>query len=159
MKPRTYGFFDRNLLGRKGLLQVIKYLESLECTKEVIDVSLNKEYQQKGIDILHILERKLEVKTNSWAKQTGNFFIETWSNKERNVKGWFYTSQAEYILYLVNSALYILPLEKIRQLDLNQYQEKATQTPTKEGAYTTVGRLVPIKDVLAKFNVERVILN
>lgn len=157
---RRYGFGNRARIGAQGLTKIIKYLEGLEQTKSVTDVSKDREYQKKDIDLLWKKTTGpvcyVEVKTNKWGIVTGNFFFETWSVHEKRVKGWFYTSEADYIFYLINNNLYILPLQQIRKINLEKYKEKSTQTIRKGKTYTTIGRLVPIKDVLESFNVEMI---
>lgn len=138
------------------------WLRSKKISIEVLNVENDETYQAADIDLLWkttLGDKTIEIKGDTYHR-TGNFFLETLSNKERNTPGCFMYTEADFVYYyfVLIKKLYILPMPKTRLwfMDhLDQFSEKATQTIVGNGAhYTTVGRLVPIETLLQ--NVEGV---
>lgn len=100
-------FAESSRIGKLGEAQFYErhaYTPWLLCE----DVSDNLEYRSKDIDFLveNLVTGKkttVEIKTDTRATQTGNLFIEEWTNKECAVPGYLYKSQADIIVfYFVN---------------------------------------------------------
>lgn len=104
---------------------------------------------------------RVEIKGDRW-HTTGNFFFETHSNRERGTLGCFMYTQADGIFYyfVVPRTQYLLPMTVTRDWfveNINRFQERSTRTPVRGGDYyTTVGRLVPVRDVLREVQGVRV---
>lgn len=123
------------------------------------DVEDIHEYQEIDVDLLiNYTNRQVlvEIKADRHHK-TGNFFFETVSNVERDTLGCFLYTQADYIFYyfIHIQTLYVLPMPQVRQwflTNIDNFSQRAVQTPVGGGRYyTTLGRLVPIKDVMQEF--------
>ena len=162
---QKHEFIDKNKLGTQGQLVVMGYLNSLNLTIKTVDVSLEKEYQPKGVDFLWEIKNKksdletiiqCESKTDNIMQNTNNFFIETESNSDTHSLGWIYSSEATYIFYLSwqERRLYPLEMEKLttflfQKNRIQQYQKKTTSTSRKGKVwYETSGVLVPRQDIL-----------
>ena len=130
--------------GKRGEQIVYDYYYGLGCN--IIDVSEDKEYQQQDIDFL-IDGIGYEVKTQNCI-QGNKICIELTANVERNYNGWFYTTAAEYLIFVdkVNEILY-----KIRTEDLREYYYKnrqGIQTRKQDNAYkTSVIAFIPIAEL------------
>lgn len=107
--------------GKYGEQIVFDYYNSIGCN--IIDVSEDKEYQQQDIDFL-IDGTGYEVKTQTCIYKENKICIELTANVERNYNGWFYTTAAQYLVFVdkVNGILY-----KIRTEDLREYYYKNIQ--------------------------------
>jgi hypothetical protein len=125
-------------------------------------VEEDKAYQLYDVDLLwtiigrddHLRVIPVEVKGDRY-HQTGNFFFETVSNEARGTPGCFLYTKAEWLFYyfVEIGLLYCLPMDKVRPwFEWNQYRfaESRTSTPVGEESYVTIGRLVPIKTLLAE---------
>lgn len=150
-----YGFAPMLKIGKIAVKEVEKYLKSLKETIEVINVEDDKEYQKKDIDLIwrymangRKYEQKIEVKGDRY-HHTGNIFIETVSNRERNNPGCFMYSEADYIFYyfVETRELYIIPLAETREWlkqNIHRFEEKFLSTKVGNYTYyTSAGRLVP----------------
>lgn len=66
----------------------------------IVDVSNNKEYQNKDIDFLATKEgecRKCEVKSDTWIHSSHNVLLEL-ENETRRTKGWFRFTEADALV-------------------------------------------------------------
>lgn len=130
--------------GKCGEQIVFDYYNSIGCN--IIDVSEDKEYQQQDIDFL-IDGTGYEVKTQTCLLEN-KICIELIANVERNYNGWFYTTAAQYLVFVdkVNSILY-----KIRTEDLREYYYKNKQNITtwkQDNRYkTSVIAFIPIAEL------------
>ena len=148
-----------------------EFLRSCIKVTDVQNVENNKEYQVQDIDLLCTLEIRgsektvaIEIKGDTKAHRTGNFFFETISNEALNTQGCFLKSRAHLLFYylLGTDRLYIFPMKKMqdwfagRQQQLADgssthygdiFQRKKTHTIDAAGNYqhTTVGRCVKIE--------------
>ncbi len=124
-------------------------------TLDVHNVEHDPAYQKMGVDLLWVTEKalyKVEIKADRLGHQTGNFFFETASNKEKGTPGCFlYTSADLFFYYFTHTRqLIILPLPATRAWFLprqEQFPARETTTPVGSEFYTTVGRLVPVEIV------------
>ncbi len=124
-------------------------------TLDVHNVEADPAYQKMDVDLLWITEKtyyKVEIKADRLGHQTGNFFFETTSNKEKGTPGCFLYTEADLFFYYFTQTreLYILPLPVTRAWFLSQqdqFPERETTTPIGREHYTTVGRLVPVEIV------------
>jgi len=164
--PRQISFDDAIEVSKRALQDVVKWLHTLPQTIEVRNVEEVPEFQKLDIDLIWITQKrhyKVEIKGDQW-DQTGNFFLETNSNKERGTPGCFLYTHADLVFYyfLHPRILYILPMPLTRDwftFNLHRFEERSTTTPIGSDYYTTVGRLVPINTLLEEMpEVKRVML-
>ena len=161
-EPRRYTMQEASAVEADAIDAIVGYLEERPETVEVRDVRADPAYRTADVDLLWICVDRagqqrtagLEVKADRW-HHTGNFFFETQSNKARGTPGCFIYTRADFLLYyfVTPRILYILPVTATREWFLaNQdsfpQRETATALGQKEH-YITVGRLVPIEEVLA----------
>ena len=158
---RCYSMAEASAVEEEALATLVAYLASRPGTLEVQDVRDDSFFRAADVDLLWTWRGAsgqdhttwLEVKADRW-HQTGNFFFETVSNKARGTPGCFLYTEAEYLLYyfVTPRSAYLLPLPATRAWFLDQqarFAERETSTPVGDGAhYVTVGRLVPIADVV-----------
>lgn len=130
--------------GKYGEQIVFDYYNSIGCN--IIDVSEDKEYQQQDIDFL-IDGIGYEIKTQNCLLEN-KICIEITANVERNYNGWFYTTTAQYLIFVDkdNGILY-----KIRTEDLREYYYKNKQNITtwkQDNRYkTSVIAFIPIAEL------------
>lgn len=136
----------------------LAYLQREDSAGRVHDVQADPRFQQRGVDLLW--ERPsspvlgLEVKGDRQAGR-GNYFFELISNLERETPGCFLYSAADVLLYVFLSPreLHHLPLDDTRRWFLaraNHFELRSTTTRVGRSRYTTVGALVPTREVLAQ---------
>lgn len=110
--------------------------------------------QRQGIDRVYRPRSEphqvlyVEYKADRTAVRTGNAFVETVSVDTANKQGWAYTSQADWLMYLVPGeaeVLYIIRMADLRrQLPRWQRQYESRRVPN--DGYHTVGLLVPLDE-------------
>jgi hypothetical protein len=151
-----------NKVAKQAADDIEAWLRKHKSTIDVLNVENLPQYRLVDIDLILKTKRgdkTIEIKGDTYHR-TGNFFLETISNKERNTPGCFMYTEADFVYYyfVVIKKLYILPMPDTRLWfleHLEEFRESATQTVVGNGSYyTTVGRLVPIKTLL--HNVENV---
>jgi hypothetical protein len=122
----------------------------------VHDVQNDPRFQHRGVDLLW--ERPgekvmgVEVKGDRQGFRRKNYFFELISNAERDSPGCFLYSIADYLVYVLVDAqhVHMLELKAVRDWFIpraKQYPLKTTKTRTGAALYTTVGAIVPHKDV------------
>ncbi len=160
-----YEMREASAVAEAAARDIEAWLRARPKTARVENVEADPKWREADVDLLWTttdgVTRKIEIKGDRW-HQSGNFFFETHSNKERGTPGCFLYTQADWLLYyfVVPRVLYCLPMPATRAwfvADCARFRERATHTPIGNGGcYTTVGRLVPISDVLAEVpNVRR----
>jgi hypothetical protein len=130
-------------------------------TVAVHNVEEDRAYQAYDVDLLWTLLGKngrlrtipLEIKGDRYHK-TGNFFFETMSNEGKGTTGCFLYTKAVWLFYYFvgNGRLYCLPVDRVRPWfwhQMDHFAERRTSTPVGDDQYVTVGRLVPITQLLA----------
>lgn len=164
--PRQIPFDDAIEVSKRAQRDIVNWLHSLPQTLEVRNVEDVPEFQKLDVDLIWTTQKrryKVEIKGDQW-DQTGNFFLETKSNKERGTPGCFLYTHADLVFYyfVQPRILYILPMPLARnwfRFNLHRFEERSTTTPIGRNSYTTVGRLVPINTVLEEVpEVRRVLL-
>ena len=134
--------------------RVFPQLKSIEFVKELT-------LQKKGFDKIIELEsgKKFYIDEKKRRKDWGDILLEIWSNKEMKKKGWFVTSEADYIVYafMESQVVYVLPLLLMRMWawkDKKYFMSfKSVESVNKN--YTTVCKAIPtellltaIKDII-----------
>ncbi|WP_233582967.1 hypothetical protein [Corallococcus sp. CA053C] len=131
------------------------WLLETEPGSRVHDVQLDPRFQHRGVDLLWELPtgevRGIEVKGDRNATRR-RYFFELVSNLEKDTPGCFLYSGADLMVYvfLTQGELHVLPLPQVREWFLPRAKEYALKHAfTQTGAirYTTVGAVVPVRDV------------
>jgi hypothetical protein len=126
-----------------------------EPGSRVHDVQEDPRFQHRGVDLLWELPsgevRGIEVKGDRQPRRR-RYFFELVSNLERDTPGCFLYSGADLLMYvfLAQGELHVLPLKAVREWFLpraKSYELRHTFTQTGAIRYTTVGAVVPVKDV------------
>lgn len=157
-----YAFKDSSNLSNVGIKASTNYLKKHPNFVAIKNVEYDPRFQKLDVDLLfaykqnnEILMKKIEVKTDDKTLKTKNYFLETISNKNKQTKGCFLISEADYFFYVLTKKnlpleLHIIPL-KIAQrwfaLNSKNYKDLEVFTPVNNSGYTTVGKAVPIKDL------------
>lgn len=124
----------------------------------VHDVQNDPRFQHRGVDLLWEAEgspvRGVEVKGDRQGHR-GTYFFELVSNLEKNTPGCFLYSTADLFMYvfLDRREVHALPLRDTRAWFLEhraRFQLRHTQTRTGEARYTTVGAVVPVRELLTE---------
>jgi len=144
-------------VAKQAAVDIVSWLKKYRGTIGVANVENNPDFQKADIDLIWVSRRgadTIEIKADRW-HETGNFFFETDSNKEKGTPGCFLYTEANFVFYyFVNSrALYILPMPQTREWFLankERFEERETTTPAGDGHYTMAGRLVPIETVVSE---------
>lgn len=121
------------------------------------DVSQDPRFQHRGVDLLWERDGEgvigVEVKGDRQGGRRGNYFFELVSNLEKDTPGCFLYSTADLLVYvfLDKQEVHCLPMKEVRAWFLpraKQYPLKSTKTKTGHLVYTTVGAIVPVREVL-----------
>lgn len=137
--------------GDSGIERVSKYLATQRGHTDIINVEDHEKFRKWGVDLLWQTAFGIvliDVKSDSY--DTGNFFFETVSNKDKNTLGCFLSSEADYFYYVFEerNELYIIELEPVRTWFLeNQHRFKVKNpSTTTRGVvfYQSEGYIVPI---------------
>lgn len=148
---------DRVPVADEAARDITTWLNVKEETRRVRNVEGDREFRKRDIDLVWETDKgeiTIEIKGDTYHR-TGNFFLETLSNQERNTPGCFMYTEADFVFYyfVTIKKLYILPMPETRDWfreHLGEFRERATETEIGNGEhYTTVGRLVPIATLLA----------
>lgn len=152
-----YSMQEQMETGKTGIFFCEKYLESLSFVEKVINVEENRNFQKKDIDILAKINTKkgkaltsIEVKCDTY--KSGNMYVETISNKNKNTPGCILYSKADFLFYFFEKTkiLYIMPMKKFREwflLNKNHFTVKYPSTKNSFGKilYESEGYTVPLK--------------
>ena len=123
------------------------------------DVSDDPRFQHRGVDLLWERDGQsvvgVEVKGDRQGGRRGKFFFELVSNLEKDTPGCFLYSVADLLIYvfLDKREVHCLPMKDVREWFLpraKQYPLKSTKTRTGRAIYTTVGAIVPVREVMAQ---------
>lgn len=148
-----------------GELQAYNYLQANGW--DVEDVTQDKYYWDKDIDLIALngLQRlTIEVKWDSRISQTGNMFIETITDLDKNRSGWFMFCEADLIFYgdSVNHLFYVFTTKNLREFVSSRImQERKAADYTLKGTIKKVsqGMLVPIKEFSQNYDVKVILLD
>jgi hypothetical protein len=122
----------------------------------VHDVQNDPRFQHRGVDLLWDRPGEgvlgVEVKGDRQGGRRGNYFFELISNAEKDSPGCFLYSTADLLVYvfLDKRETHVLTLEVVREWFVpraKNYPLKTTRTRTGAQLYTTVGAIVPIREV------------
>jgi hypothetical protein len=88
----------------------------------------------------------VEYKTDTLSHKTGNIFVEIWSNKEAEKRGWAYPTTAQWLYYYVTglNQVFIVDVAQLK-LYLENWQIQFKVKTARNPNYTSEGMLVPIE--------------
>ncbi len=155
----SYYFHAQNALSKIGTKKIINYYKSLGI--RLYTVEDNDKFQNHDIDLIMKENDKfttIEVKVDRY--QSGNFFLETMSNKEKGIPGCLLTTKSEklYYYFINMKKLYIFNTEDLKDWILKNkcnYREFPVETPVGGGYYTTLGIPVPISTLVKELNLDK----
>ncbi len=84
-------------VAKRASTDIVAWLRQLEQTIGVRNVENDARYRRVDVDLLWATDActyKIEIKGDRW-HQTGNFFFETISNKEKGTPGCFMYTEAD----------------------------------------------------------------
>jgi hypothetical protein len=146
--PHSFGVQDAR--GATGEARVVEYLQSHGFAVERV-TTLREQFE--GIDLYATSPRtgerkRLEVKTDYRAAQTGNAAVETVSNDVTGRQGWALTTTADFVLYLVDGmdVLYWLTPAAIRAA-VPRWAREYRPFAAQNAGYVTTGILVPLREL------------
>ena len=135
-----------------GRFEYLEQIEELEQQRTLGDFKVWDEGKIKYLELKSELANKYK-----------NFYIETWSNQSKGIKGWFYKLESDYLGYhfLEENVLYLMKFDELRmflnfqwkgQKVIEHYPEKPqSKYEQHNDAY---GRCIPIKLICYYLNVE-----
>ena len=134
---------------------------------EVEDTTLNPDFFDKDIDFIATKGNEkitIEVKWDNRIHDTGNMFIETITDLDKNKAGWFLFCQADYIYYgdAKNNLFYVFKTDDLRQFMQNnptQERKASDYNNRRQLKKISQGSIVPINEFSQKYNVRVVILD
>lgn len=151
---KKYTMNEATAVAKIAARDIEEYLRKNPKTLKVENVEDIREYREKDIDLIWTWINDgvqkvttIEIKGDRYYR-TGNYFLETISNKEKNTPGCILYTEADLVFYyfVFEKELHILPMPRTRDWflnNINRFVEKETTTPVGNNVfYTTVGRLV-----------------
>ena len=123
---KVFNFSEQLQLGKQGEKKIFKYLNNLQETVNVINLSEQKAFQSLGIDGLLITDRGdgnslvwtgFDVKTDFQYYRSGKLFIEIYADINTNKEGGILSSKAEMFYYYdpFGGFLFKVPLYALRR--------------------------------------------
>lgn len=128
-----------------------RFLDDYYSTRFHIEPA-DREEERRGIDRWFTDKRNgstyaIQYKADTTAARTGNAFVETVSVDTKNIPGWAYTCEADFIIYYVvgcGPAYVIRPVEIRKRLGSWEREFESRAIPNQ--GYNTVGLLVPLDE-------------
>lgn len=141
----VHRFADSAKRGAQGVAGLCRVLDALGVPWRLA----TQQEEWEGWDVL-AAGRRVEVKTDSVAHRTGNVFVETLSNKAAGRPGWTVSSQADWLVYVVerprSSAAYVVPMRQLKRAATGWRHFPAREVRNERGN-VTVGHLVPLDEL------------
>jgi hypothetical protein len=161
MTKKVHSFNQSKNVGDSGESAVQPFLNK-RCYYTV-DVTNQEEFYEPDIDYICIDEdldsELIELKTDTYTARNGNIFIETWSNKEAETKGWYYECEADTLLYYaIPTSIYEFNLEELREELGEAPVEYCEEAETKEiwnQGYSSQGVTIPLDTLPERLYKER----
>ncbi len=115
--------------------EIEAWLREWHGTVNLENVEGDPDYQKIDVDLLRTTitrDYTIEIKADRW-HETGNFFFETLSNREKGTPGCFLYTEADFLFYYFPEprTLYILPMLRTRQwflADFERFKEREATT-------------------------------
>ena len=156
--PMAYGYTMQSVRGAadRAVAVARAFLASEDAASEIHDVQADPRFQARGVDLLWATRGEVlgvEVKGDRHGARRGTYFFEVISNLEKNTPGCFLYSAAHLLVFVFLQRLevHVLPLAATRSWFLThaaRYPLRHTTTRLGADGYTSVGALVPVRDVM-----------
>lgn len=164
-EPETFSWDETLEMGTSREPEVSRKLQQILTQAKIRNVSFadDPETQLNGIDAVMARDNVTwDTKTQRHDHyRTGNLPFETISVVEANKPGWFYTSDADIIVWvyetksesdatLMPRGYFLLHDENIVEWfneRLSEFRKFTSKTTSSNSEWTTLGRLVPIEDI------------
>ena len=130
---------------RAGEWELKRYLRANGA--DVVDVSNNPNYWNKDIDLIAD-GVNIEVKWDGVMATTGNIYIETLSDIDRQKSGWFNFCQADKLYYgdATNKIFYIFDFPQLKEY-VEQHKKELKERVARDRNKYSLGYLLPIGNV------------
>lgn len=152
----SYGMKKLLDFSKEGVNEIIDYMHKNCSRYKIIDIQDDIDTRKTDVDLIIVDAKdmdflrtfKVEVKTDRYFN-TGNYFFETISNKNKGTLGCFLYTKADYIYYYFIDVkeLHIIPVKVTRKWflkNIDRFPKKWTSTRGAEDIlYSSEGRIVP----------------
>ena len=118
--------------GKIGEKKTLDFLNSLDMTYRVEDVTEDELWQKLDVDFLQIVKDgeiyRIEVKTDTIAHKSGNIVYEHTSNIKYNTKGCFEKTKSDIMFYYLSEVdeLYYINIYELRKY-VNESKKTLTE--------------------------------
>lgn len=147
--------FNESLhLGNLGELIVRDYLENQPWVRNIVDVRMDKLYQQADVDFLVENQqrqfKKLEVKTDFQAHKSGNIVYELSTS---NHVGCFEKTKADIIAYYIpdNQTLHLIDVKELRKYVYDVPKDSIHMGDNAEGVLLKISELEQSKVIIKTY--------
>lgn len=148
---KTYSFESQNFIGKQGEFILDQWISQKYKVADVSDASY---FRERCID--RVIERSdgtmifVEYKFDKAAKRTRNIFFETVSVDSKNIPGWGWKTQADYLFILIpEQELLVFRPDSLRALLWeNRYSVEEKIVPNI--GYRTIGYPISLAKVREK---------
>lgn len=154
-KERSFSFDEMLKLGLFWEKVLERQLKINLPDIELIRYESNPEMQRNGIDGI-IKSRNLSYDLKTDRHDNVNIYFETISIYEKGIKGWYYTSQADILIYhFLNETLteskhlFIINLKKLREMNFielmeDRFELKTVKSVRGDKVWHTQGYAIPV---------------
>ena len=145
-----YDFYEQNDIAKEGSKDVEKYLRTNPEILMVKNVEEDPFYQEIDVDILcakkeddGVVEKKIEVKVDTYFDKSKNYFFELISNKQKDSNGCLLVTQSDYLFYyFLKKELHIFKTDELQYWLINN-KNRFKQKEVKNKNYVSMGIIVP----------------
>ena len=151
---KVHSFQQSQNTARIGEDLIQRYLENKYET--VLDVTKTKKFQKVDVDYVAITDSRVvhlyEVKTDTYTARNGNIFLETWSNKEKQRKGWPFYTKCSHLVYVPLGLTEIYVFDGARILELVElFREEGEVKQVWNTGYSSEGIVYPLQQIPSSF--------
>lgn len=143
----TYDFAIQKAKGEEGEAFLDAFFERAYIIQPSTEQEQRREIDRWFTNRVTDKRVSVEYKRDETAGRTGNAFIETVSVDVRGVRGWVYTSEAEWLVYFIPKpeTIYVLRFADLRQR-LPDWERRFPKRKIANRDYNTMGILVPLAE-------------
>ena len=167
-QPIKEGYKESCRVGADGVKELLPLLEreSFQGRFVITDKGNISEFLQKSVgDVIFNSKNQsiwsIEIKTER-ENRTGNFFLETWSNRSRLTPGWMITLKADFLWYYFQDvktlySIHLPDLQKWAFIDGKIYRYPEKEQKRYNQLNDTWGRCVNISHVESEVGLKKLI--
>jgi hypothetical protein len=141
-----YSFSKQKAIGDRGEATIMAYF-----SPDWLITKASFDQQKEGIDFIFQhrargIIRTIELKTDTRASDTGNAFVETYSDFPSK-QGWVYTCNASYLFYHLpqDCLIYVFHPKTLKQV-VTQWVKKYPSRDIQNKSWVTKGLLIPLHE-------------